>query len=116
MVISDGDSVVLQTLEQTRWVSKQIEIGKSCELSGIQKDSIINRYKSTELYFNGVILMKDEIIKSKDSTIVDKESIINSHKKINGDLIKENKDLKLKNTLTLIGCGIIVTIVLIFGF
>ena len=66
LVISDGDSLVLQTLEQTRWVSKQIEIGKACELSGIQKDSIINRKTMNEKYLNDVIKVKNEIISSKD--------------------------------------------------
>lgn len=115
-MISDGDSLVLQTLEQTRYVSKQLEIGKACYLSGIQKDSIISRMGINEKYLNEVIVIKNEIIASKDSTISDKDTIIDSYKKINDNLIKENKDLRTKNTITLIGCGILTTIITIVTF
>lgn len=110
LIVNDGDSLVLQTIEQTRWVSKQLEIGKSCLLSGIQKDSIIDRYIINQKDLMNVISIKDELISSKDSTIVDKEVIINSHKKINDQLIKDNKSLRLKNTLIMIGTGIIVVL------
>ena len=116
LVISDGDSLVLQTLEQTRYVSKQLEIGKACYLSGIQKDSIISRMGINEKYLNEVNVIKNEIIASKDSTISDKDTIIDSYKKINDNLIKENKDLRTKNTITLIGCGILTTIITILAF
>lgn len=105
---------MIQTLQQTRWVSKQLEIGKACELSGIQKDSIINRKTMNEKHLNDVITVKNELIASKDSTIADKELIITSHKKINNDLIKENKRLKIKNTFILIGGGVLTTLITIW--
>ena len=114
LIVSNGDTLVLQTIEQTKWVSKQIEIGKACELSGIQKDSIINRKTMNETNLNQIITVKNELISSKDSTILDKDKIISSHIKINDDLIKENKKLKIKNTLILIGTGIITTLLIIF--
>ena len=115
LIISDGDSLVLQTIEQTRWVSKQIEIGKACELSGIQKDSIIVRKTMNEKHLNEVIFIKNELISSKDSTIADKDTIIASYKKINNDLAKENKGLKVKNALILIGSGIVTTLTMLLA-
>lgn len=107
-VIINGDTVVAQTIEQTRWVSKQLEIGKACEESGIQKDSIIGRYDINQKNLLKVVSIKDELISSKDSTIAGKDVIIGAHEKINADLTKDNKHLKTKNTLILIGTGIIV--------
>lgn len=114
LVMDGGDTLVIQTLEQTRWVSKQLEIGKSCELSGVKKDSIINRMNINEKHLYDIITLKNETIASKDSTIADKELIIDSHKKINNELVKENKNLKIKNTLILIGGSIITTIIILF--
>lgn len=116
LVISDeGDSLVLQTIEQTRNVSKVIEVGKACELSGIVKDSIIGRKTLNEKHLNEVIVVKNEIITSKDSTISDKDKIITSHVKINDDLKKDNKSLKIKNTIILIGSGILTTLIVILA-
>lgn len=117
LVINDnGDSLVLQTLEQSRWVSKQIEIGKACILSGVQKDSIITHQKLNEITLLNVIKIKDETISSKDSTITDNGVIINSYKVINKDLEKQNKKLQNKNTGILIGSGILVILISILAF
>lgn len=117
LVINDnGDSLVLQTLEQSRWVSKQIEIGKACILSGVQKDSIITHQKLNEITLLNVIKIKDETILSKDSTITDNGVIINSYKVINKDLEKQNKKLQNKNTGILIGSGILVILISILAF
>lgn len=115
LVNGTGDTLVIQTLEQTRWVSMQLEIGKSCELSGMVKDSIINKQAMNEKYFNRVISIKNEIIASKDSTIADKGLIIDSYNTINVGLVKENKSLKLKNNLILIGSGVIITLITILS-
>ena len=114
LINNGGDSLVVQTLEQTRWVSEQVEIGKSCALSSTAKDSIIVRLGNNEKTLKGVIDVKNEIIASKDSTINDKGTIINTYQKINTDLKKENKHLKLKNTFVWIGGAIITTATVIF--
>ena len=115
LINGTGDTLVIQTLEQTRWVSTQLEIGNACELSGMVKDSIINKQVMNEKYFNKVISIKNEIIASKDSTIADKGLIIDSYNTINIGLVKENKSLKLKNNLILIGSGAIITLITILS-
>ena len=115
LIVNDGDSLVIQTVEQTRWVSKQLEIGKACEKSGIQKDSMINRHVLNEKHLMEVISIKNELISSKDSTIADKDTIVGAQKNIITDLNKENKGLKIKNTLILIGSGIITTLTILLA-
>jgi hypothetical protein len=50
------------------------------------------------------------MISNRDSTIADQKIIINSQENIIKGLTKENKGLRVKNTLILIVAGIITTL------
>jgi hypothetical protein len=74
---------------------------------------MINRYVLNQKNLMDVISIKDELISSKDSTINDKDVIITSHKNIIDQLNKDNKSLRVKNTLILIGTAIITVLAII---
>ena len=108
--IINGDTIVCQTIEQTRWVSTRLEELNTCkEVLGVD-DSIINSHILKEKLLQDIITQKDLMIGNRDSTIADQKIIINSQDNIIKDVTKENKGLRIKNTLILIVAGIITTL------
>jgi hypothetical protein len=73
-------------------------------------DSIINSHILKEKSLQEIIVQKDLMISNRDSTIADQKIIINSQENIIKGLTKENKGLRVKNTLILIVAGIITTL------
>ena len=112
-LIINGDTVIAQTIDQTRFVSVKLEEGKACEVASAIKDSIIGNYQEKDLLFRFIVATKDRIICDKDSTIADKGLIITKEEQLNSGLKKENKSLKTKNFILTVVAGLL-TILAIF--
>ena len=108
--VNNGDTVICQTIEQTRWVSVRLEELNTCKEVLCIDDSIINSHILKEKSLREIIIQKDLMISNRDSTIADQKIIINSQDNIIKGVNKEIKELRIKNTLILIVAGIITTL------
>ena len=112
--VIDGDTVVVQTIQQTRWVSIQLEVAKSCLMASAIKDSIIKEHEQKEKTFNELVKTKDLMIADRDSSINDYKFIIDQKDQMYKDLKKENGQLRTKNTIILIVSGIITALAIFY--